>query len=237
MTTVSSTSEAPWLIGLRGARANLVPGLILQAVALAIALAYYFYAPVRNALEDLSAFRVSTGFAYSIVATGFFGGVLPCLYLYAQPATRGRYSFAQCTALTAFWAYKGLEVDLLYKVLAKTVGADTSVQTVTTKMILDQFIYCPLLAVPLTVVVYAWIETRFDARSVWADLRTPRWYQRRAIPLLISNLGVWVPTVCIVYSLPTSLQIPLFNLVLCFFTLLVAHLSAHSKPEAQGTRP
>lgn len=231
MSNVHPTPDAPWLVGLRGARANLVPGLILQAVALAIALAYYFHPPIQRALENLSAFRVSTGFAYSIVSTCIFGGVLPCLYLYAHPATRGRYDFAQCSALCAFWAYKGLEVDILYRVLAQTVGNDVTVQTVVTKMILDQFVYCPILAVPATVVVYAWIETHFDARAVWNDLRTPRWYQRRAIPLLVSNLGVWVPTVCIVYSLPSSLQIPLFNLVLCFFTLLLAHISAHSRPK------
>jgi hypothetical protein len=225
-----TTAEAPWHIGIRGARANLVPGLILQLVALAIALAYYFYTPARQALEQLSDFRVRTGYAYSIIATGIFGGLLPCLYLYLQPATRGRYNFAQSAFLTLFWAYKGLEVDLWYQVLVRFVGSDNSAGTVVTKMFLDQFVYCPLFAVPVTVVVYALVETRFDAANVWKDLTTPRWYQRRVVPMLISNMGVWIPTVCIVYSLPTSLQIPLFNLVLCFFTLLLAHISAHSKP-------
>jgi hypothetical protein len=50
--------------------------------------------------------------------------------------------------------------------------------------------------------------------------------------MLISNLGVWVPTVCIIYALPSALQLPLFNLVLCFFTLLLAHLAHTEKPQA-----
>jgi hypothetical protein len=228
---VAAPEEAPWHIGLRGARANLVPGLILQAVALAIALAYYFYTPVREALENVSAFKEHYGFGYSIVATGIFGGVLPALYLRLQPATRHRYTLAQAGALTLFWAYKGLEVDLWYRVLAHVVGSDNSAATVVQKMLLDQFVYCPAFAVPLTVLFYAWVETGFDAGAVWKDLRQPRWYARRAVPNLISNMGVWIPTVCIVYALPTSLQIPLFNLVLCFFTLLLAHISAHSAPE------
>ena len=33
---------------------------------------------------------------------------------------------------------------------------------------------------------------------------------------------VWTPATAIVYSLPTALQIPLFNLTLCFFVLLVS---------------
>lgn len=230
MSDATLSSEAPWRIGLRGARANLVPGLALQVVALGIALAYYFHPPVREALERLSAFRVRAGFVYSIVATGIFGGVLPCLYLWLQPSTRGRYNLRQCAVLCAFWAYKGVEVDLLYRTLAATIGHDHSVQTVVTKVFFDQFIYCPLLAVPVTVIVYAWVETRFDAAAVAKDLRAPRWYQRRAVPNLISNLGVWVPTVSIVYALPSSLQLPLFNLVLCFFTLLLAHISAHVAP-------
>lgn len=233
MSDTALAPEAPWRIGLRGARANLVPGLVLQVVALAIALAYYFHPPVRAALEHLSEFRIRTGFAYSFVATGIFGGVLPCLYLVLNPATRGRYDFKQCAALCAFWAYKGIEVDLLYRTLALTVGADHRAGTVATKVVLDQFIYCPLFAIPVTALVYAWIETHFNARAVVQDWRTPQWYQRRALPNLISNLGVWVPTVSVVYALPSSLQIPLFNLVLCFFTLLLAHISAHSAPSSR----
>lgn len=228
----TNDSEAPWAIGLRGARANLVPGLILQLVALAIALAYYFYGPVREALERLAAFRAETGFLYSFVATGIFGGVLPCLYLWLHPATRGRYGLKQSVALCLFWAYKGIEVDLWYKVLVRVVGEDHHVRTVVTKMLLDQFVYCPLFAVPVTVLVYAWVETCFDARAVKEDVARPRWYARRALPNLISNIGVWFPTVCIVYALPTTLQIPLFNLVLCFFTLLLAHVSGHTAPKS-----
>ena len=230
MSNAAASTEAPWHIGLRGARANLLPGLVLQVVALGIALAYYFWPPARAALEHVSAFKEKTGLAYSIIATGIFGGLLPCLYLQLRSATRGRYGLWQSAALTAFWAYKGLEVDLWYRVLVRLVGADNSVQTVVTKMFLDQFVYCPLFAVPVTVIVYGLVETRFNTDEVFGDVRTPRWYIRRVIPMLISNLGVWVPTVCIVYSLPTTLQIPLFNLVLCFFTLLLAHISAHNAP-------
>jgi hypothetical protein len=207
-----------------------VPGLILQAVALAVALAYYFTEPVRQLLEQLSVFRAETGFVYSFIATGLFGGVLPCLYLGLQPATRKRYDLKQNAALCLFWAYKGVEVDLWYRWQVQLVGGDHSPRTVVLKMLLDQFVYCPLFAVPVTVLVYAWIETHFDATAVAADFRRPNWYLRRALPNLISNLGVWVPAVCIIYALPATLQIPLFNLVLCFFTLLLAHLSRHTAP-------
>ena len=61
--------------------------------------------------------------------------------------------------------------------------------------------------------------------SVIADFRTPRWYARRALPMLLANIGVWLPLVCIIYALPTPLQLPLQNIVLCFFTLMLANMS------------
>jgi hypothetical protein len=60
---------------------------------------------------------------------------------------------------------------------------------------------------------------------IFADFKKPDWYRRKSLSMLISNLGVWLPTVCIIYSLPSALQIPLFSIVLCFYTLLVAHMS------------
>jgi hypothetical protein len=32
---------------------------------------------------------------------------------------------------------------------------------------------------------------------------------------------IWIPAVSIIYSMPNELQIPLFNLVLCFWVLLL----------------
>ena len=226
--------EAPWTIGLRGARANLVPGLILQLFALTLVLAYYYHSPTRELCGRLAAFRTEQGFIYSFISTAFFGGMLPCLYMKLCPSTRSRYDFKQNLLLIAFWAYKGVEVDLWYRLLAWTVGAGNDVRTVVIKMILDQFVSCPLFFVPVTVIVYGWCESHFNTAAVAADFRTPGWYKRSAMPMLISNLGVWTPTVCIIYSLPSALQIPLFNIVLCFFTLLLAHITRTEKSPTIG---
>lgn len=220
--------EAPWHVGLRSARANLLPGLFLQLVALVLVVLYYHYEPLRAALTQLASFKERSGLIYGIVATAFFGGLLPCLYLKTSPATRGRYDFLQNLCLTVFWGYKGAEVDIWYRILARTIGEDHHAGTVVTKMFLDQFVYCPLFAVPISTLVYAWCEYHFDTAAVVKDFRAPHWYRRRVLAMLISNLGVWVPAVCIIYALPTSLQLPLFNLVLCFFTLMLAHMAQHT---------
>lgn len=44
----------PWTAGLRAARANVVPGLIVQVLMLGVLLAYYFYPPTRHLLDVLA---------------------------------------------------------------------------------------------------------------------------------------------------------------------------------------
>ena len=85
---------------------------------------------------------------------------------------------------------------------------------------------------PVSAIVYAWAESRCNTPALIADIRAPGWYVRRVLPMLISNLGVWVPAVCIIYALPTPLQLPLQNVVLCFFTLLMAHIARRQQSNA-----
>lgn len=223
MSTAVLTPEAPWRSGLRSARANLLPGFVLQLAALALVMAYYRHEPTRAALGQFAAWRTQVGVAASILSTGLFGGLLPVLYLRARRATRSTYTWKQGFAITVFWAYKGLEVEILYRVLARVIGEGHDWKTILTKTLIDQGVYCPLFAVPATVILYEWVNAQFRGAALAADFRAGHWIQRRAIPVLISNVGVWLPAACIIYSLPTPLQLPLQNLVLCFFTLLVAH--------------
>jgi hypothetical protein len=202
-----------------------VPGLVLQALALALVLSYYRWPAAAAAFSRLMEIRRASGFGFGIVSTSVFGGLLPFLYMRLLRDQSGipRYDWMQGLCLTAFWAYKGFEVDLLYRTMARIFGGGHDAATIIPKVLTDQFVYCPVLAVPVMVAVYAWMDAHFDAATVAADLRAPRWYYRRAFPVLISNLGVWGPAVAIIYALPTPLQLPLQNLVLCFYTLLIAH--------------
>jgi hypothetical protein len=234
MTTLSPPArEAPWRAGLRSARANLLPGLALQAFALTLVLLYYFWPPATQQLNDLAAWRIEVGLISSIFSTALFGGLIPWLYLRLNPATQSRYDPRQGLALTLFWGYKGIEIDLLFRFQAAAVGTGNDPLTVFIKACVDQLLYNPLLAAPGMWLAYAFIEARFRARPVWERLRRPGWYMTQLLPLMIANFGVWAPAVVLIYLLPTSLQLPLQNLVLCFFTLMVAHL-AQTRPDAQA---
>ena len=224
----SPVEEAPWKAGLRSARANLVPGLVLQAFALAVVIGYYWHGPTHALLAQLSDLRSRMGMAFAILSTGLFGGLLPLLYLKGNPATRDQISWREGGVFTAFWAYKGIEVSLWYSFLAWSLGDGVNVGTVAAKTAIDQFIFCPLWAVPSTAVFYYWYRQGGSLERLREDFCQPRWYARRVLPLLFANLGVWLPLVIIIYALPTPLQLPLQNIVLCFYTLLLANLVSGS---------
>ena len=229
MSEISSLSspalEAPWRAGWRAGRANLVPGLVLWLVGLALVTAYYYHAPTHAALERLTALRARSGLLFPIVGTLICGGALPILYLRTDPAARADYQLKNCVFLLLFWAYKGVEVDLWQRALAHFVGNDTRVTTVALKVFLDQFVYCPIWAVFVTVIAYNWQSAGFRWAPLMADFRAGQWYQRQILPALVANLGLWVPLTVLIFALPLPLQLPLFDLALVFYTLLIAHIT------------
>lgn len=225
--TTTSADGAPWQAGLQCARRTALPGAVLVSAAALVVLGYYHFPTMHGVLEQIAAFRTRWGFGYSAAATALFAGVIPFLYLRLHPATREHHPWGHLAFFTAFWAYKGVEVDVLYRGQALVFGNDPGVATVLAKMLVDQLLYNGLFAAPIAVLVYGWKNAGFRWGPPWADFRSPRWYYRRVLPVMIAVWGVWVPAVCCIYALPLALQLPLNSLVNCFWVILFSLLTAH----------
>ncbi|MDQ8204430.1 hypothetical protein QEH54_15475 [Pelagicoccus sp. SDUM812003] len=213
----------------RGVRANLIPGVALQAIGLVVVGAYYFVPATSGFFEFVRDVKLEYGYWYSAVTTAVFGGLIPFLYIYAT----GRVKKGSALAIGAFfvfaWMEKGIEVDFLYRFQAVLFGDAANAATVAKKVAFDQFVYCPLWSAPVTAILYRWKDCDFS----WA--RFKRSFDRELFTLhipsvLVSTWMVWIPGTAFVYSMPSDLQLPLFTLVLCFFVLLV---SALEKDEPQ----
>ena len=208
---------------------NLIPGLCLQAFALALALAYFKWpaaAPVFNAFADL---KLSYGWIYALVSTAIFGGLIPFCYLWFTGRVRESL-LPVMLFYVLFWAYKGVEVDLFYSAQAYWFGTGSDWPTLMKKVFVDQFIYGTFWAAPTMAIGYAWKESGFNFARFRGQLNRDFFFLK--IPTtLISNWLIWIPAVLIIYSMPMPLQIPLFNLVLCFFVLLLTTISQR-KPQA-----
>jgi hypothetical protein len=206
--------EAPWIAGLRAARANLIPGLILQAIMLALLLGYYFYPPTTHWLE------------YSALSAVVAGAFIPEIMrvVVFQKGRVLRANFANLLFTIPFWCGMGLLVDVFYRTQAVVFGAEATFRIVATKVFVDQFLYSPFLATPLTCWLYDWKHSGY--RTAGSRRFFTKVYARDVmVPVLFANWGVWLPVVSILYSLPSLLQIPLFGLALSLWVLLYTWIS------------
>lgn len=203
---------------------NLKPGLVLQAFAVTVLLIYFFVPASKPAFAWFGSLKVQYGYLYSFVATALFGGLIPFLYLWLSKSFGDRNLVLLLIFYLLFWGIKGMEVDLFYRFQAEWFGTGNDWQTILIKMAADQFIYSTFWAAPGITIIYLWVESGWS----FARMRTAldkEFFCVKIPTVVLSNWLVWIPAVCVVYAMPAELQIPLFNLVLCFWVLLVAVLN------------
>lgn len=206
-------------------RQNLLPGLVLQAFALAIVCTYFFVPGSQPVFAWFGVLKQQFGYGYSFVATAFFGGLLPFLYLwFTNGLDIRRNVIGLLVFYLVFWGLKGMEVDFFYRLQGEWFGYDNNLATIASKTAVDQFIYSAFWAAPGITIVYLWVAHGYNVKAWW-DAMDREFFCVKIPTVIFSNWLVWIPAVSIVYSMPQDLQIPLFNLVLCFWVLLLAILN------------
>ena len=222
----SSRRVAPWVAGLHAARANLVPGLLVQALMLTVLLAYYFFPPMRHWLNGLAEIKARWSYGYSALNAMVAGALIPEL-LRICVFQNGRLRRTNSTNLLfsiPFWGVMGVSVDFFYRCQAGWFGPDPTFAVVIKKVIVDQFLYNPLFAAPVTAWLYDW-KNRDYPRHGLGGFFTAGYYRDVVLPTLFATWGVWIPVVAILYSLPSLLQIPLFGLALSLWVILYTWMS------------
>lgn len=213
-----------WNVSLRGLRQNFLPGILLSFFGLIVVLLYYGLEEASPFFNALMTLRDGGGFLYSAVATAIFGGVIPYLFLLLSGRIPQGSACSWAAFFVIYWTTRGVEVDAFYRLQAWLFGQQTDWQTIAIKVMVDQFVYCPFWSAPITAICYGWKDVGFS----WSKLK-PRLGKQLFLfdvpSVLLSIWIVWIPATAIIYSLPLALQIPLFNLVLCFFVLLVSMLN------------
>ncbi|MGB8353209.1 MAG: hypothetical protein WCD79_04925 [Chthoniobacteraceae bacterium] len=221
------TEKTPLLIGLRAAKANIIPGLIIQAMMAALLLAYYTQPMVHDWLSVLAVAKQRGGYAFSMAASAFAGGILPeILIIVAFQKGKFQWSNAQNLMFTMpYWAFDGLMVDIFYRYQATLFGSHVDFPTVLKKVLLDQAIFTPFVTTPIGMACYEWRNQNFSFRGM-SRAFTFTFYKNKSFPALIACWGVWIPLVAIIYSLPPLLQVPLFSLGLTLWVILFNYINA-----------
>lgn len=220
----NSQHRSVWAVCREGIRRNRVPALLVQSFA-ATLVGLYFLAPdLRPLFEFIGAMKARYNPGFAIISTAFFGGLIPWLVL----LHRGRIPAGQRTQqfffYLGFWALQGAVVNTLYSGLHAWLGPNDSLRTLLTKVVIDQGPFNLLWGTPGSLFLMGWKDAGFS----WSRFRTmnpPRVLAHRYLTIQVSAWVVWIPAVTMIYSLPADLQIPLFNLVVCFFSLLLTFVS------------
>ena len=229
---MTQEQERPLAVGLRAARANLVPALVIQAAVVSVVLAYYFWEPARAWLARLAEFMREGGYLFSLVSGVLAGGLLPELLTVAvfQRWRVRRENLSSLVFGACFWGLMGMIVDALYRAQALVFGNGVDVATVLKKAAFDQFIFTPFVTIPLTVVIFEWRHAGYRVASMPRVLSLD-FYMQKVLPTVVSGLGFWLPVVLLIYCLPLPLQFPLFTLALTLWVMIFTWIS-HSQKEA-----
>ena len=209
-----------WSRSANGLRHNLFAGIFIWIVATLVYFLYQSSDVCQNQLDELAQIKLEYGYLYSACATGLFGGLIPFLAMFFRGSVPPRRTFQWFLFFPLFWAFKGVEVDAFYRLQSFFFGASPEFKVVLYKVVVDQFVYCVIWSAPLTAIFYGLKDADFK----WTDVVVLKNFSLmldEILFLLFSTWIIWIPAVTIVYSMPTNLQIPLFNLTLCFFVLVI----------------
>jgi hypothetical protein len=231
-------SRTPLTLGWEAARANAVPALIIQAIMLALLIAYYTNHTVFSGLNRLADYKNAHGLSFVIVAPITAGAIIPEIFLVLF-FQRGRPKVRNLRNLLftiPVWGFDGMLVDLLYRSEAAWFGDVATLPVVTAKVCVDQFGYNPLFAAPFGVLTYEWKNSGISMQPI-RDLFTWEHYRDKILPTLLATWAVWIPLMAIIYSLPLALQFPLFGLALSFWVLLLTYMTNRFAGKIEADAP
>jgi hypothetical protein len=231
-------SRTPLTIGWEAARANAVPALTIQALMLALLIAYYKSDTAAAVLAQLGEFKREHRLLFVIVASVTAGALIPELFLilFFQHGRTTLRNLRNLLFTVPVWGFDGTLVDLLYRSEAAWFGDVVTLPVVAAKICVDQFGYNPFFAAPFGVLTYEWKNNGVSMRPL-RQLFTLTHYRDKIIPTLVATWAVWIPLMAIIYSLPLALQFPLFGLALSFWVLLLTYMTNRFAGKIEADAP
>ena len=178
---------------------------------------------MRDAAADILSLRGRFGLWFPIVSTMIFGAVLPSVSQALISRKDRVFALRRLPWLMPLWAYRGLEVELFYRLQANIWGTEPGFITVAGKVMTDMFIYNPIMCPEMLLV--RWISRRVGELPQNTRIAPPHWYKNIIVPMLVATWALWIPAVTLVYMLPEPLQLPLANLILWLWSMMLIFIT------------
>jgi len=206
--------------------ANLLPGLCLQLFALTIGLSYFYWPASQQVFQFFADLKAEFGGLYAVVSTSIFGGLLPFLYLFLSGKIRFL-PYQQLLFYVLIWAVMGGLINAFYAFQIILFGEGTDWLTIVKKTAFDQFVFSVLVTGPFIALAFLWKDQHFNWQKT--KMQFDELLKLQIPTTVVTTWIIWIPAVSLIYMMPSNLQIPLFNLVLCFFVLILAILNVDDK--------
>lgn len=206
-------------------KSNWLPALGIWVFGSLVVYAYYAGGIVYETALGVLELRERFGIIYPICSMVVFGALIPTLtQLLLRPSER-RTALHRLPYIIPFWAYKGVEIEYFYKLQSQIFGSEPSALIVAAKVAVDQFVYNPILGAITLCLYLRWVAIRTGELPAGTQAVPKGWYTRLVVPLLVATWALWIPAVSLVYMMPTALQLPVSNLILVLWSLMLVFMS------------
>lgn len=208
-------------IAVRAIRTNFLPGLLLQALMLVFLALYVAHEGTRAFLMQVANIKQEVGYLFTFCAYVLAAALLPELLRIAffQGGKYLRKNLVNFLKAAPAWGVMGIIVDWLYRTQIVWFGDTNNWQTVLTKVVVDQFLFSPLLLNPFLVAYFFLVNHKFRP-AAFREVVRPRFYGEHIFPVVLTGCLIWLPGLCVIYSMPAALQIPVAVIVQCFWALV-----------------
>lgn len=210
---------------LTAARANLLPGVLLQCLMLIFLSAYIAHDGTRQFLAEVARIKNEAGYIFAFCSYIAAAALLPEIIriVFFQS---GKLTFENLwlflTAAPA-WGLMGVTTDFFYRCQNSWFGAGSEWINILPKVLVDQLIFSPLFLTPLITSWFTWRDMKFqrDAKDL---IFRESYLWDKIFPVQVANWCVWIPAVTLIYFMPPLLQLPVAALIQCFWALLFTTL-------------
>ena len=206
---------------------NIKPAFYLQSFALLLLLSYYFLPATKFIWNGVSELKKEYGLFFIALVPVICGGFIPLLILLYKRKIKRDQIFSNILFCVFFWSYRGTEINFLYDFFAYLFGDSTQPMVIIKKVLCDQFIYSFLWSGPTAAVLFKWKANKFIWATTLKDLNM-KFFKEEMAATIFAIWLVWIQAVNIIYILPLELQYVMFNIVLCFFSLILSSIQKDS---------
>ena len=215
------------------AKANLLPGLLLQCLMVIFFSLYIAHEGTKQFLGEVATMKEEAGYAFSFFSYVIAGALLPELLRigFFQAGRATKRNFWLFLTAVPLWGTMGVLVDLLYRLQSVWFGPGNGWETIFYKVLADQLLFSPFISAPL-IVGWLFLRDHGFRSSAWNQIFCVNFVFEKVFPVVVAGWCVWVPGVVLVYFMPPLLQIPIAVFIQVFWVLIITTMeeSPRRKP-------